>query len=66
MACCDTPTVILQTIQNNQALLVAVTHLLASDPTVMSAIAANLVSTDANNSISLGSDGLLYENDSVV
>ncbi len=66
MACCDTPTVILQTIQNNQALLVAITHILASDTAVMAAIAGQLVSSDANNSISLGSDGLLYENDSVV
>lgn len=65
MACCDTPSVILQTIQNNQALLVAVTHLLAQDTAAMQVLAAALLSADANNSLTLGTDGLLFENDSV-
>lgn len=44
----------------------AVATVLASNPAAMQTLAAALLSSDADNSAVLGSDGLIYENDAVI
>ena len=44
----------------------AVGAAIAADPALMKAIANAMVSTDANNELAKGADGLLYTNHAVV